>query len=440
MVKHALNVGRYLFLILLTLFATAVMWWVSRNNDGGTTLANDTTVSAPPTVATPKSLVNVNAITPVWSDVKIRYSGKVRAWESYSLGFELGGRVSELGVDTNGEPLDDGAFVTKGQVLARLDDRVLRARYNEAVAQYELAGSDLERSRRIHDSSPGAISESEYQGDLTEFALRRAAREIAAKNLEDAVLVSPIDGVIYRRMVEPGESVSPHITIFEIVQNDRLRLVLSIPESRIRELEMRRRVVSKAQQDSESDEANRSFKAFVRLEGTDVRGRDWPSIDAQVYRIAQVADSTTGLFEVEVVIPNDDGLLRPGMVATAELVTDRVLAYQVPERAILFRAGTTYLFTVEPTPAEMQIMFWGTGQGEVWQARRVEVHDWIDQGETMLLPASSYQISQVVIRGQQRLGNGELVRVVPIQTDDVQQASKSLAEQSSAEQPSVVNR
>ena len=45
-------------------------------------------------------------------------------------------------------------------------------------------------------------------------------------------------------------------------------------------------------------------------------------IDAEVYHIAEVADEQTGLFEVEVLIPNDQGLLRPGMVATADLVTD----------------------------------------------------------------------------------------------------------------------
>lgn len=413
MVKHALNVGRYLFLILLTLVATGVMYWVSRPNIDDGSLGDVFGVSALPTSAAPKSLVNADQVEPIWSEVKVAFSGKVRAWETYSLGFEVGGRVSELGIDASGRPLDDGARVIKGQILARIDDRVLKARQDESAAQLELAGSDLERSRRIRENTPGAISEADYQSDLTQFALRRAAHEIAMKNLDDSALVSPVDGVIFRRMVEPGESVNPNTSIFEIVQNNRLRLVLSVPESRIRELEMRRRMVVQSKDDTAAALADQKFKAYVKLEGTDVRGRPWPAIEAEVHHIAEMADEATGLFEVEVLIPNDDGLLRPGMVATSQIVTDHVLAYQVPEQSVLFRAGKTYLYTVDEVPTDMKVMFWNVSEGEVYRARRVEIFDWIDQGQTMLLPASSYEINKVVTRGQQRLRDGQLVRVVP---------------------------
>ncbi len=411
MVQKVLNIGRYLFLVLITLFASAVMWWVSQSNVEDTNLSNSSGKASVPTIALPKSLVFSQQLTPTMSEVKIRYSGRIQAWEHYSLGFEIGGRVAELGKNSEGIELDDGDRVTKGQIIARLDDRVLRARVDEAIAQFELAGSDLERSRRIRESTPGAYSESDYQNDLTQFALRKAAQEIANKNLEDAVLTSPVDGIIYRRMVETGESVNPHTTIFEIVEDDRLRLILNVPESRIRELEMRRREVAQSRNDPNAPEEETVFKAYVKLEGTDVRGREWPPIEAEVRHISAMADDATGLFEIEVLIPNQEGLLRPGMVATAELVTDRIMAYQVPEPSVLFRAGRTYLFTLDPSVAENKVMFWDVGEGEIWKSRRIEVHDWIDQGEILLLPASSYQFEHLVTRGHQRLRNGELVRV-----------------------------
>ena len=421
MVQKVLNIGRYLFLVLITLFASAVMWWVSRPNLEDASLGNDSGTAPLPTIAMPKSLVFAKEAEPVMSEVKIRYSGRVQAWETYSLGFEIGGRVASLGENEEGLELDDGDRVSKGQVLARLDDRVLRARVAEAVAQLELAGSDLERSRRIRESTPGAYSEADYQNDLTQFALRKAAQEIANKNLEDAVLTSPVDGIIYRRMVESGESVNPHTIIFDIVEDDRLRLVLNVPESRIRELELRRREVAEARLDPNASEDDKLFKAYVKLEGTDVRGRQWPAILAEVHHISAMADEATGLFEIEVLIPNEEGLLRPGMVATAELVTDRILAYQIPEPSVLFRSGKTYLFTLDPAMAEKKIMFWDVGQGEIWKSRRVEVHDWIDQGEVLLLPATSYQFDHIVTRGHQRLRNGQLVRIASSSQVDLEE-------------------
>ena len=408
MTRLLLSFGRYTFLVAVTLLATLVMWWVSRPNTEGVALAQDSDIAPAPVAAQPKSRVFATTIEPAWCDVTVRYSGKIRPWENYTLGFEIGGRVAELGQNEEGGELDDGDRVSAGQVIARLDDRILRARQSEAVAQYELAASDLARSRRVRELSPGALAESDFQNDLTQVALTKAMQEIAIKNLEDAVLRSPVNGAIVRRMVEVGESVNPHAHIFEIVENDKLRLVVNVPEARVRELELRRRAVAASRRNGTNEE----FTAMVRLEGSDIYGKPWPEIRAEVHHIAEVADQVTGLFEIEILIPNDDGLLRPGMVATAEIVTDKILAYEVPESSILFRQGQTYLFTLDEEPADMKVMFWDVDQTTVHRARRVELNDLVDQGDKILLPSHVNEVASVVTRGQQRLRDGQLVRVV----------------------------
>jgi membrane fusion protein (multidrug efflux system) len=414
MLEKLLKIGRYTLLVAMTVAASAVMWWISLPADPTLRFAEQRHAAPVPDAALPRTPVRIISLESKRRDVTQRYSGKVQAWETLTLGFEIAGRVEELGVNQAGEPLDDGDRVEAGQVLARLDDRILRARQAEAVAQYELAASDLARSRRVREQSPDALAEGDYQNDVTNAAMRQAAQEIALKNLEDSVLRSPVAGSIVRRMTEVGESVAANAAVFEVVENDRLRLVLNVPESRVRALELRRRAIeaNRSAPTPPDDPEDATFRARVQMEGADMFGRKWPQIDAEVHHIAETADAVTGLFEVEVVIPNDDGLLRPGMVATADLVIDRIDAYEAPETAVVFRSEGAFLFTVEEQLATAQAMFWPVGETPLLRARRIDLRDWIDQGSTVLLPASDLKISTVVVRGQQRLRDGQVVRAI----------------------------
>lgn len=426
MTKFLVRLGRYAMLIGLTLVASVVMWWVSRKADTPDALADTTPVAATPLAALPRVPVLTRPLAAAQRPVVVRYSGKVQPWETYTLGFELGGRVASLGQNARGEPLDDGDRVEAGQTLARLDDTVLRARVAEAVANFEMAAADVARSRRVREVSPSAITEAEYQVEVTERAQARAAQQIAEKNLTDSLLVSPVSGTIARRMVEPGESVAANEAVFEVVENDRLRLVVNVPEARVRELELRRRAVAEASRTGAATDDPESgvFRARVRLEGKDLFGKPWPTIDAEVYRVAETSDEVTGLFEVEIEIDNADTLLRPGMVATAEIVTDRVWAYAVPEPAVLFREDATYAFTVEEVDAPLEIMFWDIAQVKLHRARRFELTRWIDQGDDVLVPAEGLDVASIVTRGQQRLRDGQLVRVVEPDSAPAEQLSQ----------------
>ncbi|TWT36388.1 Toluene efflux pump periplasmic linker protein TtgD precursor [Posidoniimonas corsicana] len=411
MTEVAKKVGQYVVLIAITVFACAVMWYVSSRSTG---VHDDAAGVAKPAVAArTKALVSVTAIRPEVVDLTVRQSGKIRAWEDYTLAFEVAGRVQELGVNEQGRPLDVGDRVQAGQVLARLDDRIYAARKSEAVAQLEQAASDLRRDRRLFEQGRGALTEAEYQDTLTRQAVALAQQEVAIKNLEDTVLVSPVTGTIARRLVEAGESVTAHEAVFEVVENDQLLLVVDVPESRVRELEARMRQVEKARRENRSaDPEDKVFRARVNLEGRDAFGARPPMINGEVHQIAQVADERTKLFEVEIRIDNRDRLLRPGMVATADLVTKRVLAYRVPDVAVMFRGADAYLFTVREQPTPVEAIFWEVGQADLRVANRVNLEQWVDQGDSIVVPAADHDLHAVVTRGQQRLTDGQYVRVV----------------------------
>ncbi len=405
---------QYGILTAITAVAVGVMWFVSSRSDS-TARTKGAAVSLAPDEAQPRPLVLAERVTPALHEVTAKYSGKLRPWETFSLAFEQPGRIVELGQNEAGRPLDDGDLVKAGQLLARIDDRVLRARRAEAIATFEQRTTDLDRVRELRAQGDNFITAAEFQEYLTQLAMAKAAQEVADKNLEDALIASPVDATIARRMAEPGEMVGMNEMVFELVQIDELLLVIDVPESDIRELEERLRKVRENRAAGDiTDPESLAFRARIIPEGRDRFGKRWPTIEAEVYRIAELADPRTGLFEVEVRVPNPGRLLRPGMVCTAELVVNRLSAYRIPETAVMFRSngGKTdqFLFELEPQSREVRAMFWKVGEEPMQIARRVDLPVVIDQGRDLLVPSGGIELGEVVVRGQQRLSDGKLVR------------------------------
>ncbi|MEM8944079.1 MAG: efflux RND transporter periplasmic adaptor subunit [Planctomycetota bacterium] len=415
------KIAHYLVLVVVTVIAVGVMWKLSAKSQLQNKLL-DVPVRPLPAVAAPKAPVQIAAVRVEPCEVISTHAGKIQPWETYQVGFPVTGRVQSLGTNAWGKPLDDGDRVQAGQVLATMDDRVFRAQKSEAAARIEQATSDLQRAQRARRTNRAAVSDSELQKWVTDLALARAQHEIAIKNLDDATLLAPVDATISKRMIKSGESVNPNQMVFELVENKDVLLVVDVPETRIRELEQRMRIVDAAKQSSpDSDEA--IFRAHVHLEGRDRFGSPWPTLDGEVYRIPEVADSRTGLFAVEILLSNAERLLRPGMVATADIVTTVFPGYKIPEKAVIFRQGDAYLFTVDQESAQMEMMYWNVGPSTLFRSRRIDLTKWIDQGEHVILPADAAQLQSVITRGQFRLADQQAVRVM-----NLEELSPGLAE------------
>lgn len=404
------KIVHYLVLVAVTVFAVGVMWKLSAKEQLQGKLA-EVHIRPLPEVAAPKAPVTVAPVQAQICEITSTYAGKIQPWETYQVGFPVTGRVASLGTNAAGRPLDDGDQVQAGQVLATMDDRVFRAQRSEAAARIEQVTSDLQRAQRARKTNRSAVTDSELQQWVTDLALARAQQEIAVKNLDDATLRAPVDATISKRMIKSGESVNPNQIVFELVENKDVLLVVDVPETKIREIEERMRQVEKNRQTAaEGDDT--VFRAHVQLEGRDRFGKPWPPLDGEVYRIPEVADERTGLFAVEVRLPNAERLLRPGMVATADMVTARIPGYQIPETAVIFRQRKAYLFTVDREPAEMEMLYWNLGSTAFHRARRVDLSQWIDQGEFIVVPHGESQLQSVITRGQFRLADKQVVRVM----------------------------
>lgn len=409
--------SRLLGLIIITVFALAVMfasgtnWLFSGNNDSGT----DEDQARAKLTPTPVLVIEVERHS---VDITDQYSGLLEPLERFRLAFEINGRIEKLGANLDGSPLDDGDIVRAGQALAILDRRALEARVEQAQAQADQAEREWQRAERLNQENTQAITEAEYFQRQTDVKIAQAQLKLAQKTLDDATLVSKIDGVISRRMVNPGESVAPQQVVFEVVQTDSLLLVVGVPESRITAIidrfnEARRQALRPDARNLSVEE--REFIAQVSLIGKDPMGRPWQPVDGIVRRIAQTADETSGLFAVEIEVSNDSHRLRPGQIAIGQLIIDRVEGVEFPLTAAQFTDNRAFVYSVD-------------GQGSTvippedsadYLAVRHELGpgSYLEQGANMVV--FDFPASTVVLRGQHRLVDGRPVKVLTQVDSDV---------------------
>jgi len=228
-----------------------------------------------------------------------------------------------------GDPLEEGTAVRRGQVLAQLKRRELELALQQAQSSLDKAEADLRRSEDLFQQS--LISQDDY--DQLRYALDQAriARDQAELNLDKATIRAPIDGVIAERLLRRGDLVKPQQQLFTLVNLDDLKAYLHVPEKSIR-------LVKKG--------------APVRVR-SDAYPQD--AFDGLVERLSPVADPATGTFRVTVGIDNANHLIRPGMFLSANIVVDvHEQALVVPKKSLEYDTGGTVVYVVEKDRARVR--------------------------------------------------------------------------------------
>lgn len=369
--------SQYLGLILLTGVATFIALTAGLGRFFGVLSAPTAHDASTADVRVPVEIVDAK---PEAIEVLRQYSGMIRPRERYALSFQIPGQIAELGVDAEGQPLDEGDAVKAGQFVARLDDRILSAQCKEAKARLEKAQYDYNLANELRARNRNALSDAEFQDRITQVALTEAAVEMAEKRLTDARITAPVDGVISKRYYKAGEAINLHEPVFDMIEVDTVLLTLGVPESEIREIRV-------------------GQKVHVNLLARDMFGQQPASIEGEVYRVDEAADDKTGLFEVEVELPNPQGALKPGLVATGRIVVDVVEGFRLPKVAVVFRDGRTSLFSVDAKNA----------------ARQSFPQRWIEQENSVVVPVDQLaeESRRVIVRGQHRLIEGRAVQIAP---------------------------
>lgn len=303
-------------------FALALALMLALSACGGDKAANDKdkaagTAQQTVTVVQPQTRALARSIT---------VSGPVAAVEEMQLGVELSGlRVTRLGVDV-------GEQVRRGQVLLSLDHRVLdadlaqaNAALREAEAGATLARAHLVRGENLaRDKFISAMQLDELRAARTQADARlgtaRAARDSVALRRSFADLRAPADGVISKRLVQPGQVVSAGMELLRLIKDGRLEWRAELPSEQL-----------------------------ARVSPGDVialTARDGTRVDGRVRAVTPGVDAATRTGTVYADLPQP-GALQPGAFLEGRIDTGVGQALVVPAAAVVLRDGFPTAFTVD---------------------------------------------------------------------------------------------
>ena len=304
--------------------------------------------------------------------------GIVESWRASTVASEVSGRVDALKVRR-------GQSVKRGQVLAQLATSDFLLKLKEAGARRDATRARLERAKDILERSGKlmegrAISDKDLrQAQLTveELEGEHAAIEAEILQLKDGLnkktIRAPFTGVVTREETEIGEWVEEGGEIVHMVDLSRVRVLVDMPE----------KYVSGVKENEEVD---------VRIGAL---GRQ--SFKGRIYALIPEGNKEAHSFPLEIHVNNKDLLIKEGMLARVgfNLGLSRE-AVMVHKDAIVTRAARSYIFIVNGEEAKQVFVTTGRAQGDL-----IEITGSVNVGE------------KAVIRGNERLRNGQPVQVVP---------------------------
>ncbi len=269
-------------------------------------------------------------------------TGTLRALNTVDVGAEVSGRVARVLVDFN-QP------VREGDVLLEIDPDQLEASVSEADANVRASRATVQMARAsaseavtnatrveaLHSRGLASAAdfdqaraarertEAELASATARLAVAQASLSRARAALARAIVRSPIDGIVLSRLVEPGQTVAAQFqtpVLFQLAEDlTRMELHVDVDEADIGR-------VREEQHASFTVDAypDRSFDATIRS-----------------VRFAPRTVEGVVTYEAVLQVSNIDRLLRPGMTATATIITDRRTdALTVPNAALRFAPPT----------------------------------------------------------------------------------------------------
>ena len=274
---------------------------------------------------------------------EVQSTGKVKPLKEVQVGAQVSGRVIKVNADYNSR-------ITKGQVLAEIDPRVLgaqvtqvraqilaaRAQVKRAEASLAVAETVLSRQQRLIkenvttqaevDSAEGNrnVAKAEVAANEASLAQLEANLASASTTLQYTKILSPIDGVVITRSIDPGQTVAASFTapvLFVIAPDlERMQVMAEIDEADVGKVK-------------ESMEASVVVDAFP---GKTFHGK--------VSQIRFSPNEVQGVvtYSAMVDVANAELELRPGMTATVTIVTRKAAQVNaVPNAALRFRPVST---------------------------------------------------------------------------------------------------
>lgn len=371
-----------------------------------------------PPVPVKIEMVAAQEVRPSW-----RYSGEIRADTRVQMAFKVPGYVTRLhqvrGVDGRMRDLQVGDEIPAGTVLANLRRSDYEATVNTALGQQGSsqglleasqaklaqvradqvkADQDFERAQALyaskamtrpdydaavqqHDAATAGVQAALEQIEAYQGQLHAAQAQVASAkiNLGDTGLVAPMPGVIVEKNVEPGDLVASGTNAFTLDDTRVVKFSFGVPDTMLGHFKM---------------------GAPVPVELEALRGQ---VLTGRVTQIAASANTQSRVFNIEVSLPNRDGALKVGMIASARI--EEATPQSVPV------VPMTALVTTQSGSNGYSIFTLSERGGKQFaQLKNVRVGETV--GKSVVINEGLVPGEQIIVNRTYQLNDGSPVRIV----------------------------
>lgn len=317
------------FILLLCMIFVMQSWIKSEGNIIKERKAGELSSEKPP--------VNVVALelTPGPIREQISLPGVVHPWVELAVVAEVRGKIVS-------KKVVEGQKVKTGDILAMIDTRSYQNAYNSAKAAFLAAKASHERIQALNRDRLATISQ--LDSALAGLESAKANMDTAALNLERCTISSPMDGIIDKVYIENGQFMNDAEPVADILQIDRVKVNVSIPES-----------------DVDAVRHVDSFSVTVDALNNKV-------FTGRRHYLAKSAQSLARSYLLEVAIENSDGEILPDMFTRVKIIKHQVDdGLSVPLFSLTNAGGSKAVFVVDNDVARLIPI--KTGIQEGWQVQ-----------------------------------------------------------------------
>ena len=236
-----------------------------------------------------KALTNVMTmeLVPAMVMEKLSLPGVAKPWISLEVVSEIRGKVVN-------KKVIEGRHVNKGDVLAVIDQSDYQNAYDSALASYDSAQAT--QKRLIALVKKNFVTQSQLDDAVAQVKTSMADLENAKLNLSRCTIVSPMEGIVDRIHIETGSFLSSGDPVALILQIDKLKVEVGIPESDV--------------------DAVRKLKTFdMKIDALD--GKTYTGV---YHYLHKTSDSMARLYNLEIRVDNTDGQILPDMFVRVKII------------------------------------------------------------------------------------------------------------------------
>ena len=308
--------------------------------------------------------VIVEKISELSHSQDITVSGNVEGNKTVRLGFMVAGRISRVNYN-------EGETVRSGQLLATIDSTSYSIAKEIADVQVAQVTDEHNRLKMMHERN--SISESDFR--KIDYALQGALaqQKLHNKNLSDTRLYSTMDGILLKRLSEPGEIVSAGMPVLVVSDISKVKVNAYIPENQLQY-------------------AHIGQKAQVRI------GALEQTFTGEVTEVGSLADAMTRAFTIKMEVSNPGHAIRPGMIAEVTLsdVLQKTVISVTASAILRTPEGQAYVFVADTQTGQAFQRYISLGG---FYGDKIEIVSGLSEGEI------------IVAGGQQKLTNGSRITI-----------------------------